>query len=121
MVTFLPLMVQSAVPGGLGRLLLSSGSFCCWAWAEAAGVDCVRAVAAIGCGWAAGDGCGWAEAASIGGVRANAGKMKMLSAIAEKCLPVMINVLSLKGLHYRAAGAQVPAAGAVGQFEKLTH
>src|SRR5579859_700084 len=76
MVTFLPLMVQSAVPGGLGRLLLSCGGcFCCWA-----------------------------EAASIGCAKAKAASIKMVIAIAEKCLPVMMNVLSLKGFHYRAAG-----------------
>src|ERR1044071_1487956 len=87
MVTFLPLMVQSAVPGGLGRLLLSCGGcFCCWAGEEAASVGCVRAVAAIGC------------------AKTKAASIKMVSAIAERCLPVMMNVLSLKGFHYRAAG-----------------
>src|SRR5215469_8025378 len=46
MVIFLPLSVTSAVPGGLGRLLLSSGGFC---WV---------------CSWACGCGC-WATAASV--------------------------------------------------------
>ena len=40
MVTFLPLMVQSAVPGGLGRLLLSSCCGCGWVWAEGVGIGC---------------------------------------------------------------------------------
>src|SRR5579859_3502084 len=101
MVTFLPLMVQSAVPGGLGRLLLSCGGcFCCWAVAaigcaktKAASVGCVRAVASVGC------------------AKTKAASIKMVIAIAERCLPVMMNVLSLKSVplsRSRAADRQQP-------------
>ena len=103
MVTFLPLMVQSAVPGGLGRLLLSSCCGCGWAEvADAAGPERKGDI-----GWAR------AEAASIGCAKAKAASMKMVRAIAEKCLAVMMNVLSLKGFHYRATGRRWPADAAL--------
>src|ERR1051326_9021085 len=84
MVTLLPLMVQSAVPGGLGRLLLSS--FCC---------------------------CGWARAeATIGCAKTKAVSMMIVRAIAtEKCLPVMMNVLSEKGSIIAQRAALRPAKG----------
>src|SRR5579864_251979 len=92
MVTFLPLMVQSAAPGGLGRLLLSSGCFCCCAGAVSIG--CVRAAAAIGC------------------AKTKATSMKMASAGAEKCLTVMMmsfpERISLS--RSRAADGQQPVA-----------
>jgi trimethylamine:corrinoid methyltransferase-like protein len=105
-------MVQSAVPGGLGRLLLSSGCFCCCAGAGAAGVDCARAVAAIGCA---------RTKAAIGCAKIKAAKMKTLSAIAEKCLLVMMNVLSRKDFIIAQPGRLWPAAGLWVSFEKLTH
>src|SRR5579871_1135344 len=97
MVTLLPLMVQSAVPGGLGRLLLS----CCGfgsAWAE--GVDVC-----------------WAEAdAVVGCAKTKAASMKMVSASVEKCLPVMMNVLSRKDFIIAQPGRRWPAAGAHDYF-----